>query len=346
MATAIVNDFNIFVDSGRYRTTSSKGDDIHVPLAQTPISCHDNQHLKLTLQDFNMVKNFSNVNVNNNTFSMAFQSTGNPTVVSLTEQNYRTIHDLAVEFSNKVGEKFTEQGYQNVAVQLNAPLANTDKFGNTDNIIKFTIETTTTISNKIPIFFDVNQGDAYELLGGNLSENPRTAEDEIGVLAANGLSMTYECPYPAQRFTEEHVYLRTDLPSTNLETMGYSSGSTDGHSTHMNSSRILGKIPIKDSIVSFHTQTGNEYTISLKQKNFTMMRLHLTDSHGRELPFKSDTKKRSNLNFKCTIKVEIVQYLQPQNHQLKTERPEKTVPARFGTAPLDYFEYGAPRKNR
>ena len=58
MSTAIVNSFNIFVDSGRCITSQSTGDDIHLPLSETPIHCADNQFLRLTLQDFNMVKNY------------------------------------------------------------------------------------------------------------------------------------------------------------------------------------------------------------------------------------------------------------------------------------------------
>jgi len=155
------------------------------------------------------------------------------------------------------------------------------------------------------------------------------------------------CRYPGQRFTEEHVYLRTDIPSTNLQTESYNSGNTDSNSNHIAPSRILGKIPIFDDVCHFHTSTGNEYTLNLKQKNFTMMRLHLTDSHGRILPYEDpEHVTKGNFNFKCTIKVETMQHLGQQNNQLQTDRPQKTVSARFGSAPLEYLDYGAPRQNR
>ena len=154
------------------------------------------------------------------------------------------------------------------------------------------------------------------------------------------------CKYPAQRFTEEHIYLRTDLPSTNLQTESYASQNDDSRSNHIGPSRILGKIPISSSVCQFHTETGNEYTINLKQKNFTMMRLHLTDSHGRTLPYVDGAVTRGNFNFKCTIKVDTMQHLGQQNNQLQTDHPQKSVSARFGSTPLEYLDYGGVRTNR
>ena len=117
---------------------------------------------------------------------------------------------------------------------------------------------------------------------------------------------------------------------------------------HIAPSRILGKIPIGETVCQFHTSTGNEYTINLKQKNFTMMQLFLTDTHGRDLPVanRADAITKGNLNFKCTIKVETMQHIGMQNNQLQTEKPQKTVPPRFGTQPLDYLDYGGVKVNR
>jgi len=369
MATTVVNSFNIFVDTGRCTSSQSRGDDIHLPLSETPISCADNQFLKLTLQDFNMFKNFPNVNNNNSIFRVV--APGQPAqganphnfqLVSLPQQNYKNVTDVASAFAASVITAVVAlyPGVTEGTPGVVSPAALATDEGNTDNIIKFQIDFTAnntfgnfTEENKPIIQFRVVDGDTYELLGGDkitdttdITTSSITCELVAG--AGNEKKLDFTCRYPAQRATEQHVYLRSDLPSTNLHTESYDARNSDDKSTHVSPSRILGKIPISNDGCFFHTETGNEYTLNLKQKNFTMMRLFLTDSHGRQLPVQSYEKAGTvgNFSFKCTVKVEIVQHLGQQNNQLQTERPQKSVSARFGTAPLEYLDYGGVRKNR
>jgi len=348
MSTAIVNSFNIFVDSGRCITSQSTGDDIHLPLSETPIHCADNQFLILTLQDFNMVKNFTNVNKNNSIFRV------DNVAVHLDHKNYKNIHDVADEFSAKLA---TACG-ATVTVDSVNPDSHTNTHGNSDNVINFqlTFANAQIIGQDEKIIqFRIEDGDIYELLGGNkiLPGDITTPSIDYIIDTTDNTRVNIQCYYPAQRFTEEHVYLRTDLPSTNLETMSYSAKyDDDNNSVHINNSRILGKVPITDNVCQFHTSTGNEYSVHLKQKNFTMMNLKLTDSHGRYIPAiekgsgNLQPTKKGNFNFKCTIKCEIVQNMGGHNNHLQTEHPQKTVSARFGTEPLPYFDYGGVRKNR
>jgi len=356
MATAVVNSFNIFIDSGRYTTSQSRGDHIHLPLSDTPISCADNQFLRLTLQDFNMVKNFTNVNKHNSVFEI--KSGALSTKTHIPHKNYKNIKDLAEAFRDtfnstvrefSINHGLSDPGAVNGGGVI-SPDADSNAYGNSNNIIEFT----TTFSHAAPlnleILFKVEDGDAYELLGGNKITDTNQVEKSVTILYDENDANTIfvKCLYPAQRFTEEHVYIRTDLPSTNLQTMSYSSGNSDNNNNiHIAPSRILGKIPISESICQFHSSTGNEYTLNLKQKNFTMMELHLTGSHGRPLPYDNPEQAvNGNLNFKCTVKVETMQHIGQQNNQLQTERPQKSVPARFGSAPLEYLDYGSPRTNR
>jgi len=356
MSTAVVNAFNIFVDSGRYLTSQSTGDNIHLPLSDTPISCADNQYLRLTLQDFNMNRNFSHVNSNNSVFRIMYD--GAPTPTNLTNKNYKNVFDIATEFADKFGKAVISAqggGLEADTTNILSPPADSDEFGNTDNIISFRIKFSATIQHNPVIQFRITDGDIYELLGGDKITNANdttTASVTCTQTETNkeNDTLTVTCKYPAQRFTEEHVYLRTDLPSTNLETMSYNArDNTDiNNSIHIAPSRILGKIPIGETVCQFHTSTGNEYTINLKQKNFTMMQLFLTDSHGRDLPVanRAGAITKGNFYFKCTIKVETMQHIGAQNNQLQTEKPQKTVPARFGTQPLDYLDYGGVKVNR
>jgi len=356
MSTAVVNAFNIFVDSGRYLTSQSTGDNIHLPLSDTPISCADNQYLRLTLQDFNMNKNFPNVNSNNSVFRIVYN--GTPTSTNLTHKNYKNVLDIATDFADVFAAAVvTAQagGLTATTKTIISPPAKSSAYGNTDNVISFSIVFSATIAHNPVIQFRITDGDIYELLGGDkITDTADLTTASVTCVQSTTTNsndtLTVTCKYPAQRFTEEHVYLRTDLPSTNLETMSYNArDNTDSNNgIHIAPSRILGKIPIGETVCQFHTSTGNEYTINLKQKNFTMMQLFLTDTHGRDLPVanRADAITKGNFNFKCTIKVETMQHIGMQNNQLQTEKPQKTVPPRFGTQPLDYLDYGGVRVNR
>lgn len=368
MATTVINSFNIFIDSGRCISSQSKGDDMHLSLGEMGgISCADNQFLRLTLQDFNMVKNFTNVNRSNNTFrviinnNLVTDSNGAPS--ALDNRNFKNIYDVANNFANKFKAAVIQAVAPTVAGGITGaiteltPTNDDNVHGNTDNIISFKVTFSATVPHLPIIQFHIDDGDSYELLGGDkitkeLDSDPLNPIPSINVAASTtnnanpNDTLTVTCKYAAQRFTEEHIYLRTDLPSTNLQTESYASQNDDSRSNHIGPSRILGKIPIKSSVCQFHTETGNEYTINLKQKNFTMMRLHLTDSHGRTLPYVDGAVTRGNFNFKCTIKVDTMQHLGQQNNQLQTDHPQKSVSARFGSTPLEYLDYGGVRTNR
>jgi hypothetical protein len=68
MATEVVNSYNIFIDTERNLSSNSNGNRIRLPLNQTPISCAENQFLRLTLESFSMYKSWTNINSNNSTF--------------------------------------------------------------------------------------------------------------------------------------------------------------------------------------------------------------------------------------------------------------------------------------
>jgi len=118
-----------------------------------------------------------------------------------------------------------------------------------------------------------------------------------------------------------------------------------------------------------------EYFVNLTTKQITFLRLFLTDSHGRTIPenvrrqYPARTGATAyqpivgagepnptpvnqntlgNRSFECVVKVDILQYMGGQNNTLNAPPPPKTVPARFGTEPLNKFDYGEsgyPDKN-
>ena len=357
MSQEVVNSYNIFIDTERNLSSNSNGNRIRLPLSQTPISCAENQFLRLTLQSFSMYKSWTNINSNNSTFRI--QQTENLATaplddveLNLTHQNYASLFDLAKEFGNVLGaELATHTGVALAGTQITniKPANNTTIAGTTDNIISFDIDFVAPHGMGVnPIIqFKVQDGDIFEVLGGNRIRDftdKITPSVDCDASVANKVSV--QCYYNAQLSSQQNVYLRTTTNTTNIQTSSFNSGNTDTPNINMmENSRILGKIIIDNEFATFTSGTQMEYFLNLTTKSLTFLDLFITDSHGRDIPFTTKGNGNSqatlgNRSFECIVKIDIVQYLGLQNNMLQTKGIEYTVPARFGTEPLNYFEYG------
>jgi len=400
MATEVVNSYNIYVDSERNISQTSTGQDIMLALSQTPITCADNQFIRLTLQSFSMYKSFTNVNINNNLFRIngAFGAGAAPAptasdfAVYLDDKNWLEPNLLGSEFATQLsGALAYLSGVPLTATPITLPEAittagnNPSNSGNNDNIISFVINFTAPhqITN-LAVQFKISDGDIFELLGGDriYPTDPATTSSIFLDLAPDfgaGLQLDkilVRCKYNCQLSTQQNVYLRTDINNTNIQTESFNAGNTDNRlSTNLSSSRILAKLVIDNEFINYTTGTQMEYFINLTTKQITFLRLYLTDSHGRSIPenvrrqYPARTGATAyqpivdagapnptpvnqntlgNRSFECVVKVDILQYMGGQNNILKAPPPPKTVPARFGTEPLNNFNYGEsgyPDKN-
>jgi len=362
MSQEVVNSYNIFIDTERNLSGNSNGNRIRLPLSQTPISCAENQFLRLTLQSFSMYKSWTNVNSNNSTFRIqqADDFSGGagtaPLVnvaLNLTHQNYANLFDLAKEFGNVLGaELATHTGVALAATPIVniRPQNTTTLAGTTDNIISFDIDFTGAHGMTVnPIIqFKVQDGDIFEILGGDrirdFADNTTISVDCDATSVGNKVSV--QCYYNAQLSSQQNVYLRTTTNTTNIQTSSFNSGNSDTPNINMmENSRILGKIVIDDEFATFTSGTQMEYFLNLTTKSLTFLDLFITDSHGRDIPFTTKGTGNSqgtlgNRSFECIVKIDIVQYLGLQNNMLQTKGIDYKVPARFGTEPLNYFEYG------
>jgi hypothetical protein len=198
------------------------------------------------------------------------------------------------------------------------------------------------------IQFKVQDGDIFEILGGNrirdFTDKITPSVDCDATSVANKVSV--QCYYNAQLSSQQNIYLRTTTNTTNIQTSSFNSGNTDTPNINMmENSRVLGKIIIDDEFATFTSGTQMEYFLNLTTKSLTFLDLFITDSHGRDIPFTTKGNGNSqatlgNRSFECIVKIDIVQYLGLQNNMLQTKGIEYSVPARFGTEPLNYFEYG------
>ena len=374
MATEVINSYNIYVDTERYLNNTSTGDSIMLSLNQTPITCADNQFIRLTLQSFSMYKSFTNINPNNNIFKIT--TTGGTAPVPATDlplflpsRDYENGHTLALEFATLLANALaTASGVALAATviplsganALTPPLA-----GNTDNIITFRINFAAAHNlTQVLVRTIVTDGDSFEVLGTNRirKDDLTPAWDLLNSLTVDLTNANYilvSCPYNCQLSSQQNVYLRTDTNNTNIATESFIAGSTDVvGANNLSSSRILGRMVIDNDFVNFTTGTQMEYFVNLNTRQLTFLRLYITDSHDRPIPnniqrvltgangndplysaFDSQLTL-GNRSWEACIKVDIVQHMGGQNGVLQSKLPVPIVPARFGTEPLNKQQYG------
>lgn len=329
----VISDFNLYLDSENLQ--SGKGDDFRANMGSGGITAGDGQFIRLTLQSFNMYKNFYNVNANNNQFwlsgvktsgSVAFSSSS---AVSIAPKNYKTIGDLATAFSSAVGTALGTliSGTATVSAILPDPTLNMDD--TSDRIISFTL--TLSVACDSLSLQTLKGNDCYSLIGADEMEAstfPSTTAS-INITKNSTTSYVFTCRYPAQRSTEEHAYLRCDAVNNNIEMAGLSLGIMPNNISSILSSDILAKIPIDHEFINFNTSSGKEFVMNIPNKTINSLHFYLTDSKGRPLGRANGTQSSTtggsaqnstgNFNMSFVVKVEIIQAYRP--NKLITEPP-------------------------
>jgi hypothetical protein len=121
----IVNSFNLFVDTERTNICgdrSSCGDDTTIHFEGSSIIANDGELIKLTLTNFEMYNNLYSVDVNNDRFTTTYSNnslaivppaTEAPALVftsvddRITNKNYATLGDMAIEFAKTIAKRIT-----------------------------------------------------------------------------------------------------------------------------------------------------------------------------------------------------------------------------------------------
>jgi len=323
----VLSSLNLYVDSEEL--TNGRGDDFVVPLNTAGISAGDGQFIRMSMISFNCYKNFYNVNDNNNKFRWFYN--GGTTAYSFTipAKNYKTIGDIAAAF-------FTAWSTSIVAVlggtsvpSLVLP-ATTELMDDTSTRIWSATITNSLSTTAIVLQSYSGDGESYALAGGDRVDELTDNTTQTFVLTrTSGTVYTITSKYPAQRSTEEHLYLRCDSANNNLEMAGLSMGVMPTNKNSILSSDILMKCPCDFEFVNFTTGTGNEFQLNLLTKNLTSLHFYITDSKGRPLGRALGTNSSTslgtkqntlgNLNASFVIKIEIVQAYQP--NRLQSEPP-------------------------
>jgi hypothetical protein len=348
----IVNTRNLFIDSSRGLTSTSKGDDFTVNLINVGVECRAGEYMRLTLDNFCMAKTFADVNTNNNQFTVR-HDTLTAQNTALTSQNYSTVRDLATEFATQFGfaivQMVTLVATYDIDTASLTPSSGATINGTTDNIISFTI-TTKDINNSavnhgltaehLKIQFYSNLSDSYALLGGNrIINDADETTSSVTITIPSASTIKVQCLYPAQRSTSPYVYLRaTNVVNDNIETLGLAHPEEDRKTDAVHSD-ILGRMVVDTEWIQYTAQTGREFFLNVHQKSISLLRLMLTDGRNRPLgrvqhsPSLTATgtgtsqSTLGNLNFTAVLRIDTIR--QRQVMELQTPHLEPKIPARF-----------------
>jgi hypothetical protein len=343
----ITSSYNLFVDTSTGHNSQSKGDDYMVNLQDAGVHAGEGEHIRMSLSNFSMAKNFTDVNDTNNEFILGMQNSNAAhnidEKVKLDNRNYTSVTDLATNFADKIGAQMLAAGQ---GFTLNAHTG-METITN-DNIITFTINTTAAHNYTSGlILFNSDISDSYALLGGNRwkTADPITPQGSVTVTIPSITSVKVTCHYPAQRSTMPFVYIRAPgVLNTNIETQGLRNPN-DNHNSDVAHSNILGRAVVESQEwIQFTAQSERDFFIDIHQKQLNVLRLQLTDSKNRLIGRRDHSNTATgtgteqstlgNLSFSAVLRFDIIK--RKSVHHLETEHYQPPIPARFseGNVPI------------
>lgn len=335
----IVDQTNVFINTGSGLNPDSNGDDIKLTFNDVNVKCGDNQFFKLTLKQFNMYKSWTNVNANNALFVLNIG--GSFFTESLTQRNYSSFRDLVTEFSSLVDLVLIRGGaYTTSSVTVNNPNTASDISGNVE--FDFSISTTEAhgfSDGDIKLHANVSLGDFYRLLGVKRSKVDNDV-DGWQMTAPDGNTLRFRGYYNCQLSTEAYVYLHCSTSSCSIATRNYTLGSKDSPGPQLDHMTILAKIPIQNSVLAYDSQSDEFVTLLKNIKQISYMELDLRDSKGRKIPLiAAGQNTDGNRSFECLLEIQTIQRTGSHQGHFKSPEDDKTY-AHHNTRPLVFHKNG------
>ena len=276
-----------------------------------------------------MYTNFYGVNMNNGKFRLTNNVA--TTELLLPFQNYKNMSDVASAFADALSAQLTTDTTHACTVLDLMPPTGTNIGATSDRIISFDLDFGANNHGltvfRVQCFGDV--GDAYELLGGNRIDDPASTTSSFKCDIVSPTRLRVTAFYPAQRSTEQYVYLRCGQQNNSIET-AILSDATGPYLSQTLTSNILAKIPIDTETCSYFANSDREFFMNLQQRRLSTLQLFLTDSRNRPLGrlansasgtaagsttggvLNSDLQStQGNLNFTATIRIDVVQVSMP-----------------------------------
>lgn len=335
----VISSRNLFIDTDRgTNQRNTKGDDYECDLNTENISAGPGEQIRIIVNEFAMYKSWTNVNDNNNLISLRYVGTGTyasaNTTITLQPQNYEVLFDIATELASKMSADIVANitGVTTCVASAVLPPTTAGINGTSDNRISFTL--TTDVAHGLTTF-DVqcfeSQGDSYEIIGGNRLLDTETTSSSVQVTFPSATTIAVQGYYPAQRSTTSYIYLRTNVPTNNIESSSLHNATGQDHTTAVQASNILCRIPVNSEFCIYNANHGGEYFVDLSIKHLNHLRLFVTDEHNRPIARRTLTSltasrvglgyaaggvadrqsTRGNLNFSAVIRVEVIQRMKP-----------------------------------
>ena len=332
---SVVNSYNLIVDTERCLSEDSRGDNVYLPLGQTPISCGSNEFIRLTLQEFSMYRSWNNVNSTNSKFIIS--TSEGIQEANIVEGNYlEPVNMLTDGFLPSLKTVLQTLSSKTVNLSLDVPLLG-DTVMSSTNIAKITAVYTTAHTYTTPpsLRCYVADGKSYQLLGGKRIVDPAdTTSTSWNAQIVDGNTITFTMFYPAQIATETHVFLRVNEQNTNIASSSLSSLNVDTKKTEMTSTKILATIPIDTEYIRYIAGTGMVYFTNILAKQVAQLQIKITDSNGEQFPMTDpDQNKLGNRWFRAIILVDIVSLGSNPQHSINNPNTQETTAPRFSTGP-------------
>ena len=355
----IVNSYNLFIDTERNLSADSTGDNIALPLGESPIIAGSNQVIKLNLMELTIPKTWYNVNSTNSQFRIqdgaggAVELTGNcilgnfSTPRKMLNQSFcPSVITTFLALPTLAGATAGGSSFL-----INNPPVGASIDDNTNVLdVTFTFDVATpagyTSVNACPIFkFYVKDGKCFQLVGGKriraLPVAPPVGVQNmcfecyaVTAVGVNPCVISYRAYYNAQTATENYCYVRINEQNTNMETSSLNSFSQDTNRTSMQGSNILGIVPINNDYCRYIAQTDNVFFTTILAKQVAQMRIKITDSLGEPFPLiNPDQGTLGNRYFTAIIRVDIVQLHPSIPHSLHNPNLDEKTQARFSSHP-------------
>ena len=313
---ALVSTRDIFVSTQQSGTSGSGGNtntfkNFKICFNANPLKCSDNEFMRLSVNQFNLYRQFYLVNNNNNLVLSKIISGAGTTTSSgrLTSKDYANISDIATELSTQI-KTLLDAGQSVGSFTITSTAPASFSIGNTgDRIYEavFTLNShgITTFNLQTPQYTDYFN-DSYALLGAKrIGTDDSVASSSFTITIATN-TITVKGKYPMQRSTMPFLYLRSELNGNNLESQNLNNNN-DVPSTHILQSSIISKIPVGDEFCSFQFDSeASPYFVDIESNFVSEINFQIRDQHGRTIPDPAgdDTiETEGNLFCDMTLKV-------------------------------------------
>ena len=343
---SVVNSYNLFIDTERNLSNDSTGDQVQLPLGESPIMAGNNQQIRLSLTEFTMPKSWYNVNSSNN--KLVVRTNLGEATATIDAGNYSNFNQLVegrpIASGTKVGGVIDA-----IVTALTSLETATGTWTGVDNIfqsganfqnsngvldVTFSFSGTTNLSNII-IQCYVAQGRSHQITGGKkIFDIADTTTSSFNMTPGTN-TFTMQGYYNMMLATDTHLFVRINEQNTNTATSSLAgSGNIDTQRSSMANSNVLAIIPISSPYCHYVAQTDNVYFTNILAKQVAQMRVFVTDSLGQPFPLmNADQGRQGNRYFTAVIRIDIVENHASIPHSTHQHNKQEKTPARFSTQP-------------